>query len=60
MSDQLPRCQSHYDPKCWEDLPAKNGTIKTVCKTCGRFVGYRFVTRDDKQPRAEKKQEPKP
>jgi len=40
-----PRCEppAHHNPTIWKDAPATDGRIRTVCKTCGGFVGYRPV-----------------
>lgn len=31
----------HSDPQNWEDEPRKKGMIRTYCKICGDFIGYR-------------------
>lgn len=36
------RDHSHADPAVWRDEPAKEGRIRTVCKICGGFIGYRW------------------
>ena len=38
-----PRCPppAHHDPALWQDHPPANGRIKTMCRVCGGFVGYR-------------------
>ena len=38
-----PRCKQHIDPADWLDEPAANrpGWIRTTCRRCGGFVGFR-------------------
>lgn len=40
------RCDAHNEPANWETQPApgRKGWLRTTCKTCGAFIGYR---RDD-------------
>ena len=37
----IERDHLHIDPKHWEDEPPKKGLIRTHCKICGDFIGYR-------------------
>jgi hypothetical protein len=34
---------SHADETFWKDHPPENGMVRTTCKKCGGFVGYRPV-----------------
>lgn len=38
-----PRCLQHNNPKDWLDEPAtaRPGWIRSTCRRCGAFVGYR-------------------
>lgn len=35
----------HNDPKVWKEEadPKRKGWVRTVCKVCGKFIGYRQV-----------------
>lgn len=33
----------HSDPKFFQDEKPKEGKIRTRCKVCKRFIGYRLV-----------------
>lgn len=37
------RCSSHIDHRHWLDTPAtgRPGWIRTTCRLCGAFIGYR-------------------
>ncbi|ADB19098.1 hypothetical protein Psta_4454 [Pirellula staleyi DSM 6068] len=35
------RDHSHVDTCNWLDHPAKDGQIRTTCRQCGCFLGYR-------------------
>jgi hypothetical protein len=37
------RCLVHLDPTQWEEqpAPARPGWLRTTCKRCGTFIGYR-------------------
>ena len=35
------RDHSHADIANWVDEPPQDGKIKTVCRKCGGFIGYR-------------------
>lgn len=45
------RDHPHHDPKNWIDEPPKNGMIRTHCKVCGEFVGYRPASSGSKRRR---------
>jgi hypothetical protein len=38
-----PDCRPHNNPANYIDSPARNrlGWVRTTCRVCGRFVGYR-------------------
>jgi hypothetical protein len=40
----------HKEPANWLDTSMPGGKIRTVCKECGRFIGYRDAA-TDKQDR---------
>jgi hypothetical protein len=40
LKDQ-PRDHSHFDRGNWIDESPVNGRIRTVCRICGKFLGYR-------------------
>ncbi len=51
------RCLSHLDSSLWKDEPPVNGNIRTVCKKCGTFIGYRPVSgpvKEEKKPKGKK------
>ena len=35
------RDHSHCNPELWQDESPKRGKIRTHCKICGNFLGYR-------------------
>lgn len=44
LADRTPRrCWTHTDPREWLDEPAhrRPGFIRSTCRRCGGFVGYR-------------------
>lgn len=43
-----PRCKPQCYPRDWLDAPAVKGNIRTICRLCGTFIGYRPVERATK------------
>lgn len=43
LAHQRPTCRPHNNPANYIDTPApgRPGWIRTTCRVCGRFVGYR-------------------
>lgn len=41
MRGDRPRCVVHVNHADWVDEPPSDGRIRTVCKVCGAFIGYR-------------------
>lgn len=35
------RDHAHCDPRNWVDEPSAADMVRTHCKTCGNFIGYR-------------------
>jgi len=54
--DKPPRCPSHIDPRDWLDRPAPSrpGWIRTTCRRCGVFIGYRLADLPKKRHRSPK------
>lgn len=53
---RMVRCEAHGEPSQWEDEPApyRPGWIRSTCRTCGGFVGYRptdGITRQKRRKR---------
>jgi len=40
---KVTRDHSHNESKNWQDEPASGGRIRTHCKRCRAFIGYRPV-----------------
>ena len=37
----------HIHPRSWVDEPIHNGWIRTTCRVCGGFIGYRRVRKPE-------------
>jgi hypothetical protein len=47
---KMPCELDHRDPKNWRDEHVAGGRIRSLCKGCGKFIGYRDAA-TDKQDR---------
>lgn len=48
LVEHLRPCRPHNDSANYIDAETQPGAIRTTCRVCGRFIGYRYLDPSDR------------
>ena len=48
LVEHLRPCRPHNNPANYIDAEVQPGVIRTTCRVCGRFIGYRYLDPSDR------------